>query len=169
MGGKEISKFMAMSLIFLAGGVLGYLFCFHSNGYERSIYAFDATNTEDGKNVIKKLLQIKSANIDQTIPFSEILTYTPQKICVQPPYMTAGALRQNLKVNLIGFRMASETENLLWVIEPSLVAKYISINRVTIADIDRDIDGNLCIDGRLAVLQASNTMQKLRLISKEKL
>lgn len=150
-------------LIFLFGAIFGFFICLYTNGYDRVIYGVDATKTEFGEDVISKLKELKKDTSKKIVLVTEVLGFSSQRICVQPPYMDAKAFRQHLKVNLVGFRMANDTEDILWFVNEAAVAKYISINRLFLADIERSEDGVRCVDGLKATLQSSVSDQQFKL------
>lgn len=150
-------------LIFLFGVYFGFLICIYTNGYDRVIFGVDATKTEFGETIASKLKEFRKDSPNKTLLVTEVLGFTPQKICIQPPYMDAAAFRQHLKANLVGFRMANDTENILWFVNESTVARYISINRLFLADIERGEDGMRCVNGLGAALQSSISGQQFKL------
>jgi hypothetical protein len=165
---KIFGKIVVALGIFLVGVGVGFFACFYTNGYERSLFASDATRTDLGTRVIETFERHMQTSNGQPLSAAQVLGFVPQKVCIQPPYIAPSAFRQHIKANLLGSRMADDTENLLWIVDASSSARYISVNRMSAADIVRPKDGSMCIDGDRAIFQPSYFAQQLVLNFEEK-
>lgn len=155
-------------ITFLSGIFIGFLAGIIFNGHPRLIFAYEATNHDLGVVVNEKLQKYINGNSLAPLPVGDVLGFLPEKICIQPPYMLAAETRTLLGANLVGFRMAADTENVLWVVDSTPIAKYISVNRLSLADLVTESSASRCAPGKSAVLRLLGSTNEKRLVLEER-